>query len=172
MTTESGTRDLTAICAAADSGYILHVVRAGHSEPLAEKDLSHWPDWPTFPFDAAHAAGAELIMLGYMIWPDSITSDSRSSDGGRCQRARRGRRRSQRSTSCTRRESDRGGQNSESSRKAAHPAVPPLRSQDAVLRGPERPPRAFRSCGPTDRRAGESEWRCGHLPCFCPVQSW
>ncbi|MFE8975868.1 hypothetical protein ACFYM7_20920 [Streptomyces cyaneofuscatus] len=76
MTTESGTRDLTAICAAADSGYILHVVRAGHSEPLAEKDLSHWPDWPTFPFDAAHAAGAELIMLGYMIWPDSITSDS------------------------------------------------------------------------------------------------
>ncbi len=44
--------------------------------PLAEKDLSHRPDWPTFPADAAHAAGCELVMLGYMIWPDTATSDS------------------------------------------------------------------------------------------------
>ncbi|MDQ1013121.1 hypothetical protein QFZ82_007606 [Streptomyces sp. V4I23] len=76
MTTENCRRDLTAICKAADSGYLLQVVRDGSCEPLAEKDLAHWPDWPTFPADAAHAAGCELVMLGYMIWPDSITPDS------------------------------------------------------------------------------------------------
>ncbi|MFE6904094.1 hypothetical protein ACFVFJ_46110 [Streptomyces sp. NPDC057717] len=74
MTTDELRRDLTAICKAADSGYLLQVVREGSGEPLAEKDLSHWPDWPTFPFDAAHAAGCELVMLGYMIWPDTVTS--------------------------------------------------------------------------------------------------
>lgn len=76
MTTESARRDLTATCTAADSGYILRVVREGSSELLAEKDLTHWPDWPAFPVDAAHAAGSELVMLGHMIWPDSITPDS------------------------------------------------------------------------------------------------
>ncbi|MGW6981931.1 hypothetical protein ACWGE1_21230 [Streptomyces sp. NPDC054932] len=76
MTTDDFRRDLTAICKAADSGYLLQVVREGSGEPLAEKDLSHWPDWPTFPADAAHAAGCELVMLGYMIWPDTATSDS------------------------------------------------------------------------------------------------
>ncbi|WP_331735681.1 hypothetical protein OG333_37255 (plasmid) [Streptomyces anulatus] len=76
MTTENFQPDLTAICKAADSGYLLHVVRDGSSEPLAEKDLTHWPDWPTFPVDAAHAAGSELVMLGYLIWPDSVTADS------------------------------------------------------------------------------------------------
>nr|WP_024127900.1 hypothetical protein [Streptomyces sp. 14R-10]AHF46174.1 hypothetical protein pZL1.9 [Streptomyces sp. 14R-10] len=76
MTTESACGDLVATCTAADSGYMLRVVRDGSSEPLAEKDLTHWPDWPVFPVDAAHAAGSELVMLGYMIWPDSITPDS------------------------------------------------------------------------------------------------
>ncbi|WP_097990552.1 hypothetical protein [Streptomyces sp. f51] len=76
MTTESARRDLTATCTAADSGYILRVVREGSSELLAEEDLTHWPDWPAFPVDAAHAAGSELVMLGYMIWPGSITPDS------------------------------------------------------------------------------------------------
>ncbi|MFD5342233.1 hypothetical protein ACFWJY_00300 [Streptomyces anulatus] len=76
MTTEDFRPDLTAICKAADSGYLLQVVRDGSSEPLAETDLTHWPDWPTFPVDAAHAAGSELVMLGYLIWPDSVTADS------------------------------------------------------------------------------------------------
>lgn len=76
MTTESARRDLTATCTAADSGYILRVVREGSSEFLAEEDLTHWPGWPDFPVDAAHAAGGELVMRGYMIWPDSITPDS------------------------------------------------------------------------------------------------
>ncbi|WP_328929741.1 hypothetical protein OG429_37635 [Streptomyces sp. NBC_00190] len=76
MTTENCRRDLTAVCKSADSGYLLQVVREGSCEPLAEKDLSHWPDWPIFPFDAAHAAGCELVLLGYMIWPDSVTPDS------------------------------------------------------------------------------------------------
>lgn len=67
---------VTANCTAADSGYILRLVRDGSSEPLAEKDLTHWPDWPAFSFEAAHAAGCELVMLGCMIWPDSITPDS------------------------------------------------------------------------------------------------
>ncbi|WP_438319589.1 hypothetical protein ACSHWO_36480 (plasmid) [Streptomyces sp. HUAS TT3] len=48
----------------------------GSGEPLAEKDLPHWPDWPVFPADAAHAAGCELVMLGYMIWPDTLTPDT------------------------------------------------------------------------------------------------
>ncbi|MFG3252564.1 hypothetical protein [Streptomyces sp. NPDC048172] len=74
MTTEG--RDLTAVCQAAESGYVLRVMREGSSEPLAEKDLSHWPDWPVFPPDAAAAAGCELVMLGYMIWPDTVTPDS------------------------------------------------------------------------------------------------
>ncbi|MCX5309796.1 hypothetical protein [Streptomyces sp. NBC_00154] len=47
MTTENCRRDLTAICEAADSGNLLHEVRDGSFEPLAEKDLSHRPDWPT-----------------------------------------------------------------------------------------------------------------------------
>ncbi|MYR60158.1 hypothetical protein GTY54_29305 [Streptomyces sp. SID625] len=76
MTTENACPDLTAICKAADSGYLLQVVRDGSSEPVAEKDLSHWPDWPAFTFEAAHAAGCELIMLGYMLWPDTVTPDS------------------------------------------------------------------------------------------------
>ncbi|MFI9781421.1 hypothetical protein ACIHCV_43650 [Streptomyces sp. NPDC051956] len=76
MTTDEVRRDLTAICKAADSGYLLQVVREGSCEPLAEKDLSHWPDWPTFRADAARAAGCELVMRGYMIWPDTVTSDS------------------------------------------------------------------------------------------------
>ena len=76
MATENCRRDLTAICKAADSGYLLQVVRDDGFEPLAEKHLSHWPDWPTFPVDAAHAAGCELVMLGYMIWPDTVTPDS------------------------------------------------------------------------------------------------
>ncbi|MFD7626650.1 hypothetical protein ACFV7Q_11555 [Streptomyces sp. NPDC059851] len=76
MTTENLHRDLTALCKATDSGYLLQVVREGSSEPLAEKDLSHWPDWPAFPADAAHAAGCELVVLGYMIWPDTLTPDS------------------------------------------------------------------------------------------------
>ena len=76
MRTENCRRDLTAVCVAADSGYVLQVIRDGSCESLAEKDLSHWPDWPTFPLEAAHAAGCELVMLGYMIWPDSITPDS------------------------------------------------------------------------------------------------
>lgn len=76
MTTDDPRPDLTAICKAADSGYLLQVVHEDGGEPLAEKDLSHWPDWPAFPADAAHAAGCELVMLGYMIWPDSATSDT------------------------------------------------------------------------------------------------
>ncbi|WP_037864300.1 hypothetical protein [Streptomyces sp. NRRL S-340] len=76
MTTENACRDLTALCKAADSGYLLQVVGDGSSAPLAEKALSHWPDWPAFPIEAAHAAGCELIMLGYMLWPDTVTPDS------------------------------------------------------------------------------------------------
>ncbi|MFD8609560.1 hypothetical protein [Streptomyces sp. NPDC059631] len=76
MTTENARRDLTAVCKAAGSGYLLQVVRDSSSEPLAETDLSHWPDWPAFPIEAAHAAGSELIMLGYMLWPDAVTPDS------------------------------------------------------------------------------------------------
>ncbi|WP_331757013.1 hypothetical protein OG582_39555 (plasmid) [Streptomyces anulatus] len=26
--------------------------------------------------DAAHTAGCELVMLGYLIWPDSVTAES------------------------------------------------------------------------------------------------
>ncbi|WP_455361406.1 hypothetical protein [Streptomyces sp. SYSU K21746] len=63
MTTENCRRDLTAICKAGDSGSLLQVLRDGSFESLAGKDLSHWPDWPTFPVDAAHAAGYELVML-------------------------------------------------------------------------------------------------------------
>lgn len=48
---------------------------------VAQKDLSHWPDWPTFPVDAAHAAGCELVMLGYVIWPDTVAPDSLFGDG-------------------------------------------------------------------------------------------
>lgn len=72
MTEEHTRRDLTAVCQAAETGYILQVRREGVEKPLAEKDLTHWPDYPAFPFEAAHAAGCELIMLRYMIWPDTI----------------------------------------------------------------------------------------------------
>ncbi|KIZ15673.1 hypothetical protein [Streptomyces natalensis] len=75
MTTETR-RDLTAVCKAAQSGYVLQVVRDGSSQPLAEKELHNWPDWPEFPPAAAAAAGSEIVMLGYMIWPDTVTPDS------------------------------------------------------------------------------------------------
>jgi hypothetical protein len=76
MTTENCRRELTAVCKAANSGCLLQVVQDGSFGPLAEKDLSHWSDWPTFPVDAAHAAGCELVMLGHLIWPDAGTPDS------------------------------------------------------------------------------------------------
>ncbi|MEV1042378.1 hypothetical protein AB0J01_38065 [Streptomyces sp. NPDC050204] len=69
-------RALTAVCVAAPSGYVLRVIGDGDCQPLAEKELPDWPDWPEFPPAAAHAAGCELVMLGYMIWPDTVTSDS------------------------------------------------------------------------------------------------
>ncbi|EPH41039.1 hypothetical protein ABT390_34080 [Streptomyces aurantiacus] len=69
-------RDLTAVCAAAHSGYVLRVIRDGSLQPLAEKELPGWPDWPAFPAEAAAAAGCELVLLGYMIWPDTVTPDS------------------------------------------------------------------------------------------------
>ncbi|MEV7642967.1 hypothetical protein AB0O32_23820 [Streptomyces rubiginosohelvolus] len=75
-------------------------MREGSSELLAEKDLTHWPDWPAFPVDAAHAAGSELVMLGYMIWPDSITPDSLLGGGSLCRMGGGGRRGSECSSSC------------------------------------------------------------------------
>ncbi|MBC9715773.1 hypothetical protein H9Y04_24840 [Streptomyces sp. TRM66268-LWL] len=72
MTDDQDRRDLIAVCSAAATGYVLQVRRADEEGVLAEKDLSHWPDYPAFPFDAAHAAGRELIRLGYMIWPDTV----------------------------------------------------------------------------------------------------
>ncbi|MFJ1742635.1 hypothetical protein ACIOG4_28665 [Streptomyces microflavus] len=76
MTSESSRRALTAICKAAEHGYTLQVFRDGSDEPLGEKQLSGWPGWPVFPPEAAHAAGSELLQLGYMIWPDTVTADS------------------------------------------------------------------------------------------------
>lgn len=76
MTNELARRDLTAVCKAADRGYRLQVVCDGSDEPLAEKELPDWPDWPVFPPEAAHAAGSELLLLGYMIRPDTVTADS------------------------------------------------------------------------------------------------
>ncbi|MFI8875760.1 hypothetical protein [Streptomyces sp. NPDC055243] len=75
MSTEDR-HDLTAFCTAAQTGYVLQVIRDGDAQPVAEKELFGWPDWPEFPPAAAHAAGCELVMLGYMIWPDTVTPDS------------------------------------------------------------------------------------------------
>ncbi|MEU4266085.1 hypothetical protein ACYCCF_30380 [Streptomyces argenteolus] len=76
MTAENDKQALTAICKAANSGYLLQVIADGSFDPVVEKDLSHWPDWPTFPAEAAHAAGCELVLLGYMVRPETVTADS------------------------------------------------------------------------------------------------
>ncbi|MCC3655816.1 hypothetical protein LIX60_31025 [Streptomyces sp. S07_1.15] len=75
MTTEKR-HDLTAVCRAAQKGWVLQVVQQGSAQPVAERELHQWPDWPEFPPDAAAAAGCELVMLGYMIRPDTVTPDS------------------------------------------------------------------------------------------------